>query len=151
MSSQSENIHLGPFPYLADPSDPQSLYWENIIQESATARVYALTTGAYNFVAAIGAAVAFDPLGNTIAEIAARADMHETPMLYASANTSSFNTSKTYDVDGQASWAIVREVVDAYPEGIPRVEGSLVPHREKSVAWLKRGELTTELGNEWGQ
>ena len=41
--------------------------------------------------------------------------------------------------------------MDAYPEGIPRVEESLIPHREKSVAWLRRGELTTELGNEWEQ
>ncbi|ODM16131.1 hypothetical protein SI65_08565 [Aspergillus cristatus] len=123
MCSQYENIHLGPFPYLADSNDPQSLYWDNVVQESAAARVYALQTGAYNLVAAIGAAVAFDPLGNTIAKISASADMDETPLLYASANTSSFNTSKMYDVDGQASWAIVKEIVDAYPGDIPRVEG----------------------------
>jgi len=49
MSSQYENVHPGPLPYLADPNDPQSLYWENVVQESATARVYVLTTGAYNF------------------------------------------------------------------------------------------------------
>jgi len=75
--------------------------------------------------------------------------MGETPLLYESANTNTFNTGKTYDVDGQASWAIVKEIVDAYPEGIPRIEGVLVPRKWKSVGWLRKGELTTELGNEW--
>lgn len=91
MCSQYESIHLGPFSYLVNPNDPQSLYWENVVQESGTARVCALHIDVYNFVAAIGNAVAFDPLGNTIAEISASADMDETPLLYASANTSSFN------------------------------------------------------------
>lgn len=52
-----------------------------------------------------------------------------------------------YDVDGHASGAIVKETVDAYPGDIPK--GGLVPRRKKSVAWLRKGELTTELGNEW--
>lgn len=151
MASQYENIHLGPFPYLADPGDPEALFWEDIIQESASARAYAMTSGTYNFMAAIGAAAAFDPQGNTIAEIAASVDMVETPMLYAAINTTSFNTSKTYDIDGQASWGILQEILEAYPKDIPRVEGSLIPSREKSVAWLRTGALTTELGNEWGQ
>lgn len=150
MASQYENIHLGPFPYLADPVNPAALFWEDYIQESATARAYAMTTGSYNYMAAIGAAGAFDPLGNTIAEMSANVDMVETPMLYATINTA-FNTSKTYDVDGQTSWGILQEIVNAYPKDIPRVEGNLILYREKSVAWLSSGALTTEMGNEWGQ
>lgn len=61
---------------------------------------------------AIGAARAFDPLGNTIASIDAAADMTEFPMIYASVDTSSFRLSETYDVDGQAGWAIVKEMYE---------------------------------------
>lgn len=147
MMAQNENLHMAPFPYLADGGDPQSLWWENVIQEGATSRVYAMSSGSYTFMAAIGAAEAYDPQGNTIAQIDASTDMAAFPLLYASVNTSTFNTSKTYDVDGQASWAVLQQVVEGYPKYIPRVEGDLVPYREKSVAWLSSGALTTELGN----
>ncbi|ROW08155.1 hypothetical protein VPNG_06963 [Cytospora leucostoma] len=146
MASQFEHLHLGPFPYLADAGDPDSLWWENVVQESANGAAYAMMSGAYNFMTAIGAARAFDPLGNTIASIDAAADMAELPMLYASVDTSSFNLSKSYDVDGQNSWAIVEEMYDSYPAYIPRVEGDYVEYREKSVEWLMSGALTTELG-----
>ncbi|KAF7593476.1 hypothetical protein BBP40_011482 [Aspergillus hancockii] len=76
---------------------------------------------------AIGAAAAFDPLGNTIAEFAASVDMVKAPMLYASIERCGVDTSKTYDVDGQASWGILQEMVRAYLKDIPRVEGNLVP------------------------
>lgn len=148
MASQREDLHIGPFPYLADDKDG-SLWWENAVNEGANARAYAWMSKTYNFVAAIGAAFAFDPMGYTIASIDAAADMDEFPILYASVNTTSFNTSKTYDADGQTSWAIVKEMYDNFPAYIPREEGNLVAYREKSVEWMMTGALTTELGESW--
>lgn len=149
MAAQIEHLHIGPFPYLADQGDQDSLWWENIVQEEANGRAYAWQSGAYNFMAAIGAARAFDPLGNTIASIDAVANMSEFPLLYASANTSSFNISQTYDLNGQNSWDIVKEMYESYPDYIPHVGGNLVGYREKSVGLLMSGALTTELGESY--
>ncbi|KAG9605600.1 hypothetical protein KCU77_g3598, partial [Aureobasidium melanogenum] len=66
MQAQMENVHLAPYPYLADPGDPTALWWEDVIFDSAAARAYAVYSGAYVFFHAIGAAAAFDSLGNTM-------------------------------------------------------------------------------------
>lgn len=146
MAAQAENIHLGPFPYWADEGDPDSLWWENVLQQGANSRAYAYTAASYNFVASIGAAGAYDPLGFTLATINASADMVEYPILYASANTSAFNTSQTYTPDGRTSWGVINETLAGFPEYIPKEDGAWIGRREKSVAWLMTGALTTELG-----
>ncbi|KAF9877238.1 hypothetical protein CkaCkLH20_05504 [Colletotrichum karsti] len=150
MGAQVEHLHLGPFPYLQDEGE-ESLWWENVLVEAANGRAYAGMSGAYNFMAAIGAARAFDPLGSTIASIDAAVNMTETPLLYASANTTSFNLTETYRINGQTSWGILKEIYDGFPEYIPREEGNVVGYREKSVEWLMTGALTTEVGESFDQ
>ncbi|THY98519.1 aliphatic nitrilase-like protein [Aureobasidium pullulans] len=146
MQAQMENIHLAPYPYLADPDDESALWWEDVTFDQAPTRAYAVYSGAYTFFHAIGAAKAFDPLGNTIAEMTASADMQQYPMLYSSINTTSFNTTRTFNSDGQQSWGVLQQILQAFPAYIPRVQGILVEHREHSVDWLLNGSLTSELG-----
>ncbi|KAH0280331.1 aliphatic nitrilase-like protein, partial [Aureobasidium melanogenum] len=146
MQAQMENVHLAPYPYLADPGDPTALWWEDIIFDSAAARAYAVYSGAYVFFHAIGAAAAFDNLGNAMVSMNASTDMDSFPMLYSSINTTSFNTSRTYNPDGQQSWAFLQQIVQSFPAYIPREDGILVEHREHSVEWLLSGALTSELG-----
>lgn len=148
MQAQKESIHFGPFPYLADIGDPEALWWEDALSNSAAVRHYSVLSGAYSFMNAIGYAAAYDPLGYTVAEMKASVDMDEHPILYATIDASGFNTSQTYDVDGQTSWAVAKQVLDSLPGYIPHVEGSLVPHVNHSVAWLMSGELTTEVADQ---
>lgn len=145
MQAQKENIHFAPFPYMSDANDTQAVWWENQISEQASARVYAIQAGAYTFMNAIGFSAAYDPVGWTIAEMTANTDMHEHPMLFATIPTNGFNTSQTYDVDGQASWGTAMQILGNLPGYIPRVEGALVPQRNQSISYLLSGNLTTEV------
>ncbi|CAG8165341.1 unnamed protein product [Penicillium salamii] len=141
MQAQMENIHIGPFPYLADYGDPEAAGWEGATVEVAASRHYAFMTGSYELMPAVGFAAAFEPSGNMIAQINASVSFEEHPIVYASINTTTFNTSQTYDVDSQMSWAVLQQIVKGYPDYIPRVEGSLVPHKEVSAHWLQTGAL----------
>lgn len=144
MQAQRESIHIAHFPYISDIGE--GLWWESALAATAAVRLYAINSGAYSFLHAVGYSEAMDPFGNTIAQVNASVDLVETPILYATIDTSSFNTSRTYDVDGQTSWAVAQQIVAAYPGYIPKVEGGLVPFSEHSVAWLLSGALTTEFG-----
>ncbi|KAG9634460.1 hypothetical protein KCU64_g15415, partial [Aureobasidium melanogenum] len=136
MQAQMENIHLAPYPYLADSVDSTALWLENVISDAAAARAYAVYSGAYVFFHAIEAAAASNNIGNTMVAMNASTDKDQFPMLYSSINTTSLNTSRTYISDGQQSWAVLQQIVQDFPAYIPREEGILVEHREQSVEWL---------------
>ncbi|KAJ5316624.1 aliphatic nitrilase [Penicillium antarcticum] len=101
MQAQMENIHIGPFPYLADFGDSQAQGWEDATAEVAASRHYAIMTGTYEFMPAVGFAAAFEPSGNMIAHIKASLLFEKHPMVYDSVNTTNVNTSQIYDIDGQ--------------------------------------------------
>lgn len=131
---------------MADPFDPEALWWEDATANTGALTTYAINSGAYTMMNAIGYAAAFDPRGNTIASMSAATNMTEKPMLYTTIDTSAFNTSATFNPNGQTSWAVLQQIYDAFPKEIPRVAGDLVPPREHSVAWLLSGALTSEVG-----
>ena len=139
--AQKENLHIGPFPYLADPGDSDALWWEDLHANMGLGETYAVNSGAYVMVPAVGGAFVSDPLANIVAQMNATADFDEFPVLYTNINITSFNTSETYDVDGQTSWGILQEIVAGYPDYIPKVEGTFVVQKNISVAWLKTGAL----------
>ncbi|GKT52833.1 aliphatic nitrilase [Colletotrichum tofieldiae] len=142
MYVQREHVHLAPFPYLADTEDNTSLWWENEWINTGTVSVYSVLSGAYSFVPAIGASFVTNPFGTRVAHISANASFDEHPMLYYSFNTSGFNDSVTYNVDGQASWGTLSQIVDSFPQGVPKVEGDFVKHKSNSIEYLKSGQLT---------
>lgn len=143
---QREHVHLAPFPYLAGVGGNASLWWENEWINTGAVGVYSVLSGAYSMVAAVGTAFVTDPYGNRVAHMAAGASFDKFPMLYYSLNTSEFNSSITFDVDGQASWGTLTQIVDSFPEYVPKVEGDFVKHQTHSIAWLKTGELVIPSG-----
>ena len=146
MQVQKESIHFAPFPYLADADNVAALWWEGSLANAAIVRTYAIQSGAYTFLNSIGYAAVFDPLGYTIAEMDAKVDINDNPILWATIDPSAFNTSQTYNSDGQESWETAQQITEAIPGYVPHVEGKLVPHHNNSVAWLLSGALTSEVG-----
>ena len=136
MEAQSENIHLAPFPYLADEGDAQSLWWENSGPNKGAVGVYAHNSGANIILAGVGYAAVLNATAQVVAEVKASASFEEYPMLYHSFNTTKFDKTKTYDANGQASWGVLQQIVDGFPKYIPKVMGNLVPFREVSAKWL---------------
>ncbi|KAK1487221.1 hypothetical protein CCUS01_03565 [Colletotrichum cuscutae] len=117
MYVQRENVHFAPFPYLAGVGDETSLWWENQWVNTGTLSVYSVLSGAYSFVAAIGATFVIDPFGSRVAHVNANGSFEEFPMLYYNLNTSGFNSSQTYDINVQASWGTLSQIVDSFPGG----------------------------------
>ncbi|EXF75536.1 hypothetical protein CFIO01_06272 [Colletotrichum fioriniae PJ7] len=141
MYVQREHVHFAPFPYLAGVGDETSLWWENEWVNTGTLSVYSVLSGAYSFVAAIGATFVIDPFGSRVAHVNANASFEEFPMLYYNLNTSGFNSSQTYDINGQASWGTLSQIVDSFPRYVPKVEGEFVKHKNVSIDYLMTGEL----------
>ncbi|KAK1511246.1 uncharacterized protein CCOS01_15008 [Colletotrichum costaricense] len=141
MYVQRENVHFAPFPYLAGVGDETSLWWENEWVNTGTLSVYSVLSGAYSFVAAIGATFVIDPFGSRVAHVNANASFEEFPMLYYNLNTSGFNSSQTYDINGQASWGTLSQIVDSFPGYVPKVEGEFVKQKNVSIDYLMTGEL----------
>ncbi|KAK8179888.1 aliphatic nitrilase [Phyllosticta capitalensis] len=144
---QREHVHLAPFPYLAGVGDNSSLWWENEWINTGTIGVYSVLSGAYSLSAAVGAAFVTDPYGNRVAHTPASASFDKYPILYYSFDTSGFNNSATYDVDGQASWGTLSQIVDSFPAYVPKVEGEFVKHERHSIEWLKTGQLVIPEGS----
>ncbi|KAF2621870.1 aliphatic nitrilase [Macroventuria anomochaeta] len=138
MQAQTENFHLGAFPYMGDVGDDKYLWWEGAQANTGAVGLYSNLAGAYSFVSAIGHSFVVDPLAQVVASISANASFDEFPMLYHSLDTTGFNTSKTYDSDSQVSWGVLQQISDAFPKYIPAVEGSLVPKRNVSIQSLLR-------------
>ncbi len=63
MQAQMENVHLAPYPYLADPGDPTALWWK-ISSSIQLQLAHTLPSGAYVFFHAIGSRS--DNLGNAM-------------------------------------------------------------------------------------
>lgn len=145
MHAQKEHLHFAPFPYLADIGDKASLWWENEEVEFATVSDYSVGSFAYSATAAVGVSFVTNTTGMRVAHAPASLDFEEFPILYYSYDTSGFNDSVTYNVDGQWSWATLNQIRDNYPAYIPKEEGSLIQPRRTSLEWLKTRALT--IGN----
>lgn len=141
MHVQMESVHMAPFPYLADAGDESSLWWENEWINTGTVGVYSVLGGTYSLTPAVGVAFITDPLGYRVAHMSANVSFEESPLLFHSFNTSTFNDTATYDVDGQMSWGVLEQIRNSFPAYVPKVEGGLVPHQNHSIAYLQTGEL----------
>ncbi|KAJ5088462.1 aliphatic nitrilase [Penicillium angulare] len=143
MQAQTENFHLGPFPYMGNPGDSRYLWWEGAEANTGAVGVYSNLAGAYSFVAAVGYSFVSSPLAQVVASISADASFEKHPMLYHTLDTTSFNTSETYDPDSQASWGVLQQIYNGFPGYIPKIEGSLVPEKNVSIDYLLSGALNS--------
>ncbi|KAM0335814.1 hypothetical protein ACHAQA_000864 [Verticillium albo-atrum] len=139
MHVQNEHVHLAPFPYLAGRGDNTSLWWENEWINTGAVGTYSVLGGTYAFTAAVGAAFVTDPMGSRVAHVEADADFDEFPVLYYSFDASGFNVSQTHDIDSQTSWGTLRQIVDSFPEYVPKVQGDFVQTKNVSVTALMAG------------
>ncbi|ETS76208.1 hypothetical protein PFICI_11595 [Pestalotiopsis fici W106-1] len=126
MHAQMENWHLGPFPYMVDANNTDALWWEGAFAEMATMGHYANLGNTYTFTAAVGVAFVMTPLSQLDAYMSDTIDFDEHPMLYHSINTSSFDSSITYDANAQVSWGVLQQILQGFPSYIPRDEGDFV-------------------------
>ncbi|XEV01540.1 hypothetical protein FSHL1_006827 [Fusarium sambucinum] len=124
MQAQAEAIHLASWPYMPDYNDPTALFWESTEVNMAAASTYAVNSGAYTLVATVGRAAAFSPDGREMTSIAANIPGDMAPYLMVSINTTGFDGRPMYNVNGEQSWGILKEIEQGWPEGVPKVNGT---------------------------
>lgn len=132
---------------MGDPKDDRYLWWEGAESNIAAGGHYSLLSGAYSFFTAVGFAFVSNPFGQLVNSISANVSFDERPIFYHNLDTSGFNTTRTYDSDGQVSWAVLRQIVKSFPGYIPKVEGDLVPRRNNSIKFLLSGALNSSQVN----
>ncbi|KAI0151400.1 carbon-nitrogen hydrolase [Pestalotiopsis sp. NC0098] len=121
MQAQAENIHVAAFPYAPDFGvDPAA--WESAEVGAAAARAYAVNSGAYVIMPAVGTASIFGNDGSTLSIINAT-DSPEVNYITATLNTTTFSNA-TYDSDGEQSWAALQQIVAEFPSYIPKVNST---------------------------
>lgn len=126
MWSQTEDVHFASFPYMPDENDSEALWWESAEVNHAAARTYAVNSGAISIVPAVGRAVVYNGNGVLLAEMNASESMEENPILYVSGINATLFHDVNFNINSEASWGILEQIVDNYPDNIPRVTGTYV-------------------------
>ncbi|THX17460.1 aliphatic nitrilase-like protein [Aureobasidium pullulans] len=138
MQVQREDVHIAAFPYMPDYNESQALYWESVKVNEAAARTYAVNSGAYTLFASVGYSSIMDGTGVTVAKIEASVPFDQTPILYASINTTAFSDA-SYDVNSEQSWAALEQMKTGFPYHVPKVPGKFFDQKtiviEDLVAW----------------
>lgn len=119
---------------MPDAKDAEAQFWETLEVNGAAARTYAVNSGAITVAPSVGNARILSGLGLEIAEISASVSYEDEPIIYASINTTSFSNA-TYNTNGEQSWGILNEMVDAFPSYIPKVS---LPHEREGNLLLER-------------
>ncbi|KAF4972516.1 hypothetical protein FSARC_940 [Fusarium sarcochroum] len=136
MQAQNENLHIASFPWAPDLGAMSG--YESTENSITGARYYAITGGAYVFMPAVGTAAVIHPNGTTLAQVDASDCPLAKPILYHSVNTSTFAGTKSYNLDGEFSWAALQQINDAYPKYIPKKEGNFIRRQLNSVTQMKK-------------
>ncbi|KAJ4253961.1 hypothetical protein NW762_010360 [Fusarium torreyae] len=124
MQAQAEAIHLASWPYTPDYNDPAALGFEKAEVNMAAASLYAVNSGAYVLVATVGRAAAFGPDGLEMTSISASIPGDVAPYLMVSLNTTGFNGRSGFNVNGEQSWGILKQIEEGWPVGVPKENGT---------------------------
>ncbi|KAI5479103.1 amidase [Pseudohyphozyma bogoriensis] len=135
MQVQTEDIHIGSWPYNPSPNDSDALWWEAGETNDAAARVYAINSGAVTVMPVVGHATIFSGTGAALVTIDANVSFVEQPIIYASVNASAFN-NVTYNENGEQSWGTLEQITAAIPAYVPKVNGTYTNQVFNSVAGL---------------
>lgn len=140
MQAQLEDIHIASWPYTPDLNDSSALYWESLEVNGAAARLYAVNSGAVLLMASVGYSAVLNSEGIVETEILASAPYDQQPILYASVNISTFENSPMYNVDGEQSWGVLKQIESGWPYYVPKVEGSYVEQKTVLITDLLQKE-----------
>ncbi|KAM0747116.1 aliphatic nitrilase-like protein [Meredithblackwellia eburnea MCA 4105] len=135
VQAQTEDIHIGAWPYNPDPTDSAALFWEKAETNDAAARVYAINSGAITVAPAINHGSILSGIGAALVTADSNLSYVQHPIIYTSVNGSTFN-NVTYNTNGEQSWAILQQMNAAFPSYIPKDNGTFVAQRSNSVASL---------------
>lgn len=135
MQAQIENIHVAAFPYAPDAGvDPVA--FESAEVSIAAARAYAVSSGAYVLMPSAGTAAIFGNGGSTLNYINATT-AQDIPYITATINTTQFS-NKTYDTDGEQSWAALQQMIAEFPAYIPKLESTFFSKKNHSIESITR-------------
>lgn len=126
MQAQLETLHIGAWPYQTYENDPNALPFEDYSVNIAAARLYAVNSGATTLFTSIGHAHIISGSGIDIVSLNATVPYDETPMLIYSINTTASHGTPLYDIDGEQSWGVLKEIESGWPYQIPKVMGTYV-------------------------
>lgn len=118
---------------MLDANNTEAAWWESAFANMGTLGHYANLAGAYSFTAAVGVAFVVTPLSQLDGYMSHLVDFDEQPIFYHSINTSSFDSSVTYDADSQTSWGVLLQILAGFPSYIPRDEGDFTKWHSVNV------------------
>ncbi|RDW78005.1 hypothetical protein BP5796_05857 [Coleophoma crateriformis] len=136
MQAQLENLHIGSWPYQPDYNTSEALYWEAAENNMAASTIYAINGGATTLFTAIGYSAVISSTGERLAEEKATTSMSEAPLLYYNMNTTATHGTDSYDVDGEQSWGVLKEIEAAWAYYIPKVTGTYVLQKTVEITDL---------------
>ena len=145
MQAQLEDVHIATWPYQTDRGD--ALTFEAYDLTMSAVRSYALNSGATTVFTSIGYASVLNGIGPEVANISAKVPYDTQPLLMHSINTTDFKR-KSYDVDGEQSWAALQQIIDSFPYDIPKVGGKFIPTKKTLISsLLELAENSTQAAN----
>jgi nitrilase len=134
--AQSENVYIAAAPYTPDAKNSKAQDWETYEVNSAAIRTYAVNSGAVTLWAGVGYSAVYGGNGLELAEISATVDFDEQPFLYADVNTTGFDRSITYNINGEESWGVLKQIEEGWPYYIPKVIGTFVLRKTNLISDL---------------
>ncbi|GAA5893519.1 hypothetical protein JCM6882_007842 [Rhodosporidiobolus microsporus] len=142
MQAQAEDIHVGSWPYTPAYGNTTTQAaigldgYETAEVMTALVKVYAVYSNAATIQASIGTSTILPGGSNREwSQLEADDDMAAQPIVYRSVDGTNFG-KKTSNVNGEISWGTLQALNDGFPAYIPKVEGSLVPHRNNPISEL---------------
>jgi hypothetical protein len=147
MAAQRPKLHIGAWPFAMDFEDDSDSIYYNASLVTRGSGAYALNSGAYVLMPAVGYCFIYDPLMRIVAHVDNKVPYDEQPILYHTLECSDFQSSQTHDPDAQASWAVLQQLNEAFPSKIPQEAGTLVPRRDINTHFLMSDDMRwSEMG-----
>lgn len=142
MHAQLEHIHVGSFPYVGEDV-ASTQWWDRADTALAMARIYSVDGHVFTVMPAIGKATIFAAAGVPLNSSDVYADFEALPFVTATVDASAFDLSQTYDVDGEFSWAALKQMEEALPAYIPRVGSAFFEHVVNAIEVITSRIVTT--------
>ncbi|ODM14503.1 hypothetical protein SI65_10125 [Aspergillus cristatus] len=136
VQAQAETLHIASFPYTPDYGDPDAEDWQSAEVNIAAARTYAVNTQAPLAFASVGNVRFITSGGLDINVVDASESFENTPLAYASFNTTGLVNTVPYTTNGEESWGILQQINAGFPSYIPKVMGDFVTRHMVKISDL---------------
>lgn len=135
MHSQVENIHIASFPWAPDICVDTGVTRAEV--SIAGAHLYAVTGSTWVLMPAVGTAAIIAPNGTIVAQVKAYACPVTQPMIYHSINTTEFAGTPDHHADSEYSYAVLKQVTNAFPAYIPQDKGIYIARWDNSIREMR--------------